>query len=231
MQYRRLQPEILDSLPADDPRAVHSRRDLQRVNIIMGHAAFVTRTLRGVPAPLRLVVELGTGDGTMLLRVAGHLRSRSERVRAVLVDQQPVVSAETRAAFDALGWHVEVSKADVFEWLRRPDPEMADATIANLFLHHFDDAELSSLLGQAARQTRMFVACEPRRSRVALAGASLLRLVGCNQLTVHDGLISVRAGFRDREISSKWPSDANGWRLSEGLTGLFTHTFVATRRR
>jgi hypothetical protein len=231
MLSRQLRPEILDSLPADDPRAIHSRRDLQRVNVIMGHAAFVARTLRAVPTPLRLVVELGTGDGTMLLRVAEHLRSRSGRVRAVLVDQQPVVSAETRADFEALGWHVDVSGADVFEWLRRPDPEMADATVANLFLHHFDDAGLWSLLGQAARQTRMFVACEPRRSRVALAGASMLRLLGCNQLTVHDGLISVRAGFRDREISAKWPSDGNGWHLNEGRTGLFTHTFVATSRR
>jgi Methyltransferase domain len=231
MLSRHLQPEILDSLPADDPRAIHSRRDLQRVNVIMGHAAFVTRALRAVPTPLRVVVELGTGDGTLLLRVAKHLRTRSGRVRAVLVDRQPVVNAETRAAFDALGWHVQVSKADVFEWLRRPEPEMADAMIANLFLHHFDDAELSSLLTQAAWQTRTFIACEPRRSRLALAGASLLRLLGCNQLTVHDGLISVRAGFRNREISAMWPPDGNGWQLSEGRTGLFTHTFVATGRR
>jgi hypothetical protein len=230
MLSRLLRPEILDSLPADDPRAIHSRRDLQRVNVIMGHAAFVARALRAVPTPLRLVVELGTGDGTMLLRVAEHLRSQPGRVRAVLVDQQPVVSAQTRADFDALGWDVDVSRADVFEWLRRPDPEMADATVANLFLHHFDDAELSSLLEQAARQTSMFVACEPRRSRVALAGASMLRLLGCNRLTIHDGLISVRAGFRDREISAKWPA-GNGWHLDERRTGLFTHTFVATSRR
>ena len=48
---RLIQPEILDELPADDPRAIQSRRDLQKVNAFMGHAGLVTRALRGAPAP------------------------------------------------------------------------------------------------------------------------------------------------------------------------------------
>ena len=64
--------------------------------------------------------------------------------------------------------------------------ETADATVANLFLHHFREGELAHLLNLAAQQTKRFIACEPRRSRTALAGASLLRLIGCNDVTVHD---------------------------------------------
>ena len=73
---RQLTPELLDELPADDPRAVHSRGDLRRVNRLMGNADIMARALLDLPggtgpsglvgqAPALLsVVELGAGDGT-----------------------------------------------------------------------------------------------------------------------------------------------------------------------
>jgi hypothetical protein len=226
---RVIQPEILDELPADDARAIQSRRDLQKVNAFMGHAGMVTRALRAAPAPPRLLVELGAGDGTFLLKVAKRVTHRT-RVRAVLVDRRPSLSDATRDGFAAIGWDVDTCPSDVFEWLCRPHAEMADVTLANLFLHHFHDNELATLLTLAAQQTRRFIACEPRRSRTGLAGASLLRAIGCNEVTLHDAHISVRAGFLDRELSRLWPPEA-GWRLSERRRGLFTHTFVAAFHR
>jgi hypothetical protein len=222
---RHIQPEILDNLPTNDPRAIQSRRDLQKVNIIMGHAGIVTRAVRAAPVPPRVLVELGTGDGTFLLNVARRLGNRF-RVRAVLVDRRPSVSTATQDAFKAAGWELDMCESDVFEWLCRPHAEIADVTLANLFLHHFHDGELATLLNLAAQQTRRFVACEPRRSRTALAGASLLRVIGCNDVTLHDADISVRAGFRDRELSALWPPDA-GWQLTERRAGFFSHKFIA----
>ena len=224
---RVIRPEILDDLPADDPRAIQSRRDLQKVNWFMGHTRMVTRVLRRAPSPPRLVVELGAGDGTLLLKVARRLRHRA-RVRAVLVDRRTTLSDATRDGFAETGWDVETCQSDVFEWLCRPRPETADVTLANLFLHHFQDGELTTLLTLAAQQTRLFVACEPRRSRTGLAGASLLRLIGCNDVTIHDADISVRAGFLGRELSKLWARDA-GWHLTERRRGLFTHAFIAAR--
>ncbi len=222
---RSLQPEILDRLDVDDPRAVQSRRDLQIVNSIMGHARFLERALRGSIAG-SLLVELGSGDGTLLLSVARRLGAQAEPVRAVFVDRRPSLSTETREAFQAVGWQIAIREEDVFEWLKRPNPELSDVTIANLFLHHFADRELSELLERASQQTRRFIACEPVRSTAAMVGVSLLGLLGCNDVTRHDGRISVRAGFRGRELSTLWPRDPR-WHLSEGRSGPFTHTFVA----
>jgi hypothetical protein len=222
---RSLQPEILDRLDVADPRAIQSRLDLQKVNTIMGHVRFLSRTLRGSVAG-SLLVEFGSGDGTVLLKVAKRLGKQTKPVRAIFVDQRPSISADTREAFEAAGWTITVRESDVFDWLKRPDPELADVTIANLFLHHFDDRQLSELLTRASRQTRRFIACEPLRSTVALAGVSMLGLLGCNGVTRHDGRISVRAGFRDRELSKLWPRDP-GWRLTEWRSGLFSHAFVA----
>jgi hypothetical protein len=224
---RHIQPEILDGLSADDPRAIQSRRDLQKVNIVMGHGGVMTRALRAAPASPRFIVELGAGDGTFLLRLARRLGPQPG-MRATLVDRRPAVSAATRKGFEAAGWEIDVCETDVFEWLCRPRAETADATIANLFLHHFREGELAHMLNLAAQQTRRFIACEPRRSRIGLLGVPLLGLLGCNEVTLHDGDLSVRAGFRDRELSALWPPDPE-WTVTERRRGLFTHAFVAAR--
>jgi SAM-dependent methyltransferase len=225
---RTVELELLDELPTDDARAIHARRDLQKVNALMGHARIMScalrETLRDTPSPL--IVELGSGDGTLLLQVARRLGARATPLRAVLVDRRPSLSSQGRAAFNELGWHVETMAADVFEWLNRPHPDTADVTIANLFLHHFAEGELATLLRSSSRQTRNFVACEPFRSRTSLIGATLLRFIGCNSVTRHDARISVKAGFRNQELSALWPK-VSGWRLTEGRAGRFTHTFVA----
>lgn len=222
---RTVGAEILDGLPADDERAIHSRRDLQRVNTLMGHPWMLARALRDTVDGSR-VVELGAGDGTLLLKVAKRLGRPARPVHAVLVDLRPSLSAETRAGFDAAGWHVDVSASDVFAWLKRPDPGPSDLIIANLFLHHFEEPALSELLDRVSAQTRRFVACEPIRSPAALVGASMLRFVGCNDVTQRDARVSVRAGFRGRELSALWPRRP-GWRLLEGRSGPFTHRFMA----
>jgi len=222
---RNVQPEILDELDASDPRAIQSRRDLQRVNTLMGHPRAIAQALRGAIGGAHLV-ELGSGDGTLLLTVARRLGMQATPVRAVLVDRRPSVSTETRAAFASSGWHIETAETDVFEWLRRPQAERADVTLANLFLHHFREPELSDLLRRVSEQTKRFVACEPRRSHIALAGTSFLRVAGCNEVTQHDAKISVRAGFRDHDLSALWPA-GQGWTLKEWRSGPFTHAFVA----
>ncbi len=226
---RRVEPEWLDELPADAPAAIESRGDLQRVNWWMGHAGIFHRALRKIsPSTPRRVVELGAGDGTFLLRLAARWPARAVRITAVLVDRQNLVRAETRQAFQALGWDVQVVQADVFEWLAQPGPP-ADWLLANLFLHHFQTERLSELLAFAAARTHVFVACEPRRAALPLAASRLLGLIGCNAITRHDARVSVRAGFAGGELSALWPSVVR-WQLRDQASGLFSHCFVARRK-
>jgi hypothetical protein len=225
---RRVEPEWLDDLPPEDARAVHSRRDLQRLNACMGHARIVRGILQELLTrrpPARLV-ELGAGDGVFFLNTLRPLSRRWPNVEIVLVDRRPVVSEETRAGFGKIGWRLEVVAADVFDWL--PGAPQSECIVANLFLHHFKDAELAALLALAARQTDALAACEPRRSRAGLWTCGLLGLIGCNGVTRHDAAASVRAGFRGREISAAWPDGA--WNLREGAAGVFNHVFSAQRR-
>src|SRR5882762_3105679 len=229
---RRVEAELLDELPADDPGAQGSRRDLRRLNAWMGNPRIMARELGLVMQerkPAR-VVEIGAGDGQFLLSVARRLGGNGNAIQAVLVDRQKVLLSETERRFQRLGWLVKPSSADVFDWLEQPTGQIYDAIIANLFLHHFSESQLIELLGKAASRARVFIALEPRRSAFALAMSRMIGLVGCNQVTRHDAPASVRAGFIGNELSRLWPAEKN-WSLREGRAGLLSHLFVARQIR
>jgi hypothetical protein len=219
---RVLTPEILDFLSPDDPRALRSRRDLARINVVMRQSEIMAKALSDFPAP-GLLADLGGGDGRFLLSVARRLAGRWPGVTALIADQQDIVSAETRAGFAALGWSCEVARGDIFETLPQLSP---DIILANLFLHHLDDAALTRLLALAAGRAKGFVACEPRRSAFALLGSRLVFALGANDVTRHDAVASVRAGFRDSDLSTLWPQ-VGAWRLGEHAAWPFTHVFKA----
>ena len=227
---RRVEPEWLDELPPGDPHAMRSRCDLRRINTLMTNAAIVARDLVGSRRddPPRAIAEIGAGDGAFMLRLAARVATRWRNVRVVLLDRHDVVGRETLDDFIYLGWTAESATADVFEWLARPAELVFDVMIANLFLHHFDASRLRTLFALAAQRTRMFVACEPRRSGLALIGSRLLGVAGCNAVTRHDAVVSVREGFYGRELSALWP-ESRVWTMQERPRGLFSHGFVARR--
>jgi len=226
---RIVQPEILDTLPPDDPGALRSRRDLRRINAWMGNAETLAAALvKALPAsailqtPLQ-ITELGAGDGHFLLRVAQKINLQG--VNATLLDLQKNVSTETLAAFSKLGWRAEAVVADVFDWPQASE----EVVIANLFLHHFEDARLAELLWNISTRAQLFIAVDPHRFHFPFPCAQTLRLIGCCKITRHDAEASIAAGFVRKEISALWP-DKQNWQLTEHRAGLFSHLFVARRK-
>jgi len=225
---RAIEPEWLDRLPADDPRAVRSRSDLRVINGWMRQPGMMARALMkywDATMP-RTLIDLGAGDGTFMLRVARRLAPRRPDVTVVLLDQQSIVNAQTGAEFRKLRWQVEIVRADVLDFLGRLDTPAVMAT--NLFLHHFEAEALQRLLAEIARSAALLVACEPRRARSALLASHLVRAIGCSEITRQDAVTSVRAGFTGNELSRLWP-EPHRWELHEGFSFPFTHGFVARR--
>jgi len=228
---RTVEPEWLDELPPEDARAARSRDDLKRINVLMGHVHFMERLWRKAKVSNETcrIVELGAGDGSFLLRVARRLAPQVNRMSVALVDRQNLVKRRTRHEFATFGWDVECVRADVFDWLSDARTEPGTGMMANLFLHHFEEEELRTLFRHISVQSNFFAACEPRRAPLALSASRLLGVIGCNSVSRHDAPISVRAGFRDRELSALWP-EQKGWQLDEYEAGLFSHCFLAQRR-
>jgi 23S rRNA U2552 (ribose-2'-O)-methylase RlmE/FtsJ len=179
---------------------VRSRADLRRVNTIMGNARIIARHL----GQARRIADLGGGDGSLMQAVQ---RKLGRELDVTIVDR--------------------IAGLEVFDFLARPGKAL-DAIVVNLFLHHLADHDLRRLFTLAAQRAPLLVACEPRRSRFALAGAHLMWFIGANDVTRHDAVISVRAGFTGRELSDAWPL-ADGWTLVERVAPPFSHLFVARR--
>ena len=69
---RIVETELLDTLPPDDPRAAGSRRDLRRLNAWMHNHDIMANALQTAVngRTPKQIIELGSGDGDFLLRVA-----------------------------------------------------------------------------------------------------------------------------------------------------------------
>ncbi len=258
-------PEMLDGLAAEDQAAQRSRRDLQRVHRAMGTRTLLLGALRALPlqrtrnassAPLQ-VLELGAGDGSLMLGVARALQGQWPAVALTLLDRLPLLTAATQTAYARAGWTATAEVDDALDWAARAGAEPQsepqfepqfqrcserhsertapqagqhwDLIVANLFLHHFKSAELATLLAAVASSSDHFVACEPRRAWLAWAGSHLVGALGANAVTREDAVLSVHAGFRGQELAAHWPAAAPGWHLSETAGGLFSHCFVASR--
>jgi hypothetical protein len=187
----------------------------------------LTRATAGVPP--RDMIELGAGDGSLMLRLAREHVPPWPAVRVTLLDRLHLVAPATLEGLRHAGWTPSVTATDVFDWLARADDVRWDVVFANLFMHHFSAGELQRLLAGVAARTTAFVCVEPRRAILPLAGSHLVGLLGAGPVTRQDAVASVHAGFRGRELSELWP-DHGRWALQEYSAGLFSHCFVAVRR-
>lgn len=226
---RRVDPEELDSLDADDPAARRSRADLRRLHVAMGTLSIMTRALgsESNASPVR-ILELGAGDGSLALRFARRHAPVLPNVSLTLLDRQPAVDGATLKGLREAGWATTVADADVFDWFDRTTEEPWDIIVTHLFLHHFQRDDLMRLLNAVANSTALFFCCEPRRSSLSLLGSYLVGLIGAGAVTRKDAVLSVHAGFRDQELSAHWPS-SRGWSLREYPAGLFSHCLVARK--
>ena len=132
MMLRVVAAEVLDNLPQDDPRAIRSRRDLKRVHKAMGTRNIILQALRAMKLarlevePLR-VLEIGAGDGSLMLGVAQDLDRAWPKVALTLLDRQALVTPATVASYLAVGWTVATDIGDVLEWASRDTDTPANA--------------------------------------------------------------------------------------------------------
>ncbi len=228
LSQRVIEPEELDNLWPSEPSAVASRRDLCRLNSLMRHPQMLARLLQSLSLPRGYVLlELGAGDGYFLRNLLRRLPASRRPGRVILVDRLPAAGDEVIAELERLTEEVEVVTADLLHVLKDGSVR-ADIFLSNLFLHHLQDEVLRHVFRWTSHRCRALVALEPRRTLFPWAASHLIALLGCDRVTRHDAVVSVRAGFCGEELKRLWPQRRE-WTCTEQPAGWFSHRFTAVR--
>jgi hypothetical protein len=202
MGMRKVVPEILDHLPADDPEALRSRRDLQRINFLMGNERWLCRMVKNFPeVASRGVVELGAGDGRLSAKLA------------TAFPHAPITACDLAPRPDELPPHVVWKRGDL---LSESCELGGGVLVANLFLHHFEGSALRRL-GRLCENFEVLVFNEPDRAWFPhLLGFTMWPMV--NRVTRHDMHVSIRSGFARGEMQAMMGLDAAAWAIAETST-------------
>jgi len=185
MEKRVVVPEILDHLPADDPEALRSRRDLRRINALMGNEKWICETAMGFKDAAAIgIVEIGAGDGQLTARLAR------------LFPSSPVTAYELASRPLRLIERVIWKQGDLFT---QPPPQNGGVLVANLFLHHFEGQSLRDL-GKWCEGFEVLIFNESDRASLPHFLGGLLHPF-INRVTRHDMHVSIRAGFTQGELA------------------------------
>lgn len=219
MKLRIVEPEILDSLPEDHPDALANRNDIRQINHLQGNFRWISRQVQKHGAVNEALLELGAGAGDLGLYLA--------KKGAIAPDLQSVTGLDL--------WKRPKHWPAKWQWTREDITQFNafedhPSIVANLILHQFEDPILKSLGKQMAKNSRVIIVNEPLRSRMGLAGLHLLRLKGLSYVSVNDGAISIRAGFRKGELPAILNLESNKWMIEEYETLLGSYRMVALRK-
>jgi SAM-dependent methyltransferase len=188
MSHRRLVPELMDGA-VSEPEMADCLRQLAVINQISGAyrptLAWLDSLPKPLPRPLR-IVDVGSGQGDMLRRIAGWAARRGVAVELTGLDRNP------QAARLAEGRDIRWVTADLFAY-----GEPAEVVVSSLFAHHLDDGQVVRFLRWMEERAGLgwFVNDLHRHwlpHAVVRAAAAALPV---NRLVAHDAPVSVGRAF------------------------------------
>lgn len=207
LRVRSRAPELMDTERVDLATLEACLKDLEWINRWTG-AYRVTlgwlERLRKTHGVRRLcLVDIGSGYGDMLRRIAAWGEARGVAVDLTGVDLNPHATAlAAQAARSGPAARTDVSiryiTADVFELSPALRP---DAVISSLFAHHLDDRQLVRFLRWMEASARLgWLINDLHRHPIAYGIARWApRLLHMNRLVRHDAPVSVARSCARRD--------------------------------
>ena len=173
--------ELMDAEDVSDEDLAESYRQLQLAHRWLGNTAAVLRSLRRQPAPIQRILDIGCGQGGLLLEIRKHFH----------VD---VIGFDLRPA--PLLSPVPILSGDA---VNDPLPE-ADVAVCVMMAHHLSEAELAGLIRNVSRSCQRFLLLDLVRHPLPLALFRVFVAPLLGRINALDGVTSVRRAFTADEM-------------------------------
>ena len=192
-------PELMDGdCSYEDFRAC--LRSLEQVNRwLLGYRptlAWLEQLPSGRPDPVH-IIDVGSGGGDLLRRIAHWARKRGLAVELTGIDLNPY-AARAAIEFTPLQTGIEWVTGDALLY-RSAKP--VDIIVSSLMTHHLEDDQIVTMLKWMETTARIgwFINDLDRSEVSARLFGWLGRSVGLHPFVCHDGPVSFRRAFRDED--------------------------------
>ena len=173
-------PELLEdpTLPADVVAAAY--RNLAGTQRFLGNTRAIFRQLRKHRDPIRLIVDIGCGQGALLEEIQKTLG-----VDVIGFDLRPAPSGRVKiltgnAAVDPL--------------------PRADVALAVCVVHHLSEAEIIALIRNVSKSCRRLILLDLVRHWIPLTLFRVFVAPFLHRINAADGLTSVKRAYTPREL-------------------------------
>jgi len=175
-------------------------RSLEQVNRwLLGYRptlAWLEHLPRGLHEPVH-IVDVGSGGGDLLRRIAGWARRRGIAVQLTGIDLNPYAA---RAAVESTPKELSISWVTGDALVYRPD-EPIDIVVSSLMAHHLEDEEIIALMRwmEATARIGWFINDLERSERASRMFGWAAQVAPPPPPVRHDGPVSFRRAFQKED--------------------------------
>jgi SAM-dependent methyltransferase len=180
--HRDKATEILDADDLPDELVTRAYRDLARIHWWLGDTHCVIRAIRGDPMPVRRILDVGCGMGSVLDNVRRKLG-----VEAVGVDLKQLHSIHS---------DIPIIQADAI----RDSLPSADVAFSMHVGHHLSEDDLVHLIRNVGRFCRRFILLDLVRHPLPLSLFRFFVAPFVCRIVAHDGQQSIRRSYTPAEL-------------------------------
>lgn len=204
--YRTDEKEILDDISLDNEEMKQVFKDISMVNYYLGGNKItldgIRQLLVNIPVTQEIVIlDLGCGDGEMLLQCTRYLRKQKRNFKLIGIDVNAQIIDEAKKKIKK---HPEITlmHQDVFS--EEFQQKKVDIFLCTLTLHHFKEPQINTLLKCLAEQATIGVVINDlHRNQLAYMLFKMFSNIFLKTgIAKNDGLVSILRGFKRSEIEA-----------------------------
>ncbi len=198
---RNTQQEWMDD-PQIDPIVLDTAvADINKCNHWLGGYGFTKRALQRLikqhPQSSYRIIDVGCSDGSMLRYLSHQLQQYDLEFLGLDLSPRSIENAQYKSKnFD----NIRFRESDIFT--TPLDKIKGDIVILSLTMHHFEEDEILKFIERFRQMAKVgIIINDLHRSPIAYCFFKILSPIFIrNEISIHDGLISIASGFKRRDL-------------------------------